>query len=450
MRGMPSSPASRYIEEYEDISDTNNSYDFAQKRIAVIGSGSSSIQIIPGLQRISGTHTTVFARSKTWISPSFGQQLWDKYGFEGFTIPASLQAKFLADPEYYAKFRLSVEEDGGAIHAFTIKGSEVQKGAKELFTKSMQQRLSKKPEIFEQLLPTFSPGCRRLTPGPGYLEALTQDNVSFVTKPIVKISEHAVHTSDGQVHEVDALVCATGFQAAAPPPFPVTGLDNLTLAQKWEDRPETYLSHSISGFPNLFTMLGPNASIGSGSLVTMIEAVGDYVVKCIRKLQKDNIASMSVKKEREEDFLEYVDAYFEGTVFKEECRSWYKGSKDGLRVTGLWPGSTQHCVEALRSVRWEDYNYGYLGDEGGSDDDGEGEGDGEHVGLGGGKRKRGHGQETKKKKRVNRLAWLGNGWSVNQLEDRDLAWYLYPEYLEIPTAPKPEESARFKVRPFSY
>jgi hypothetical protein len=342
-----------------------------------------------------------------------------------------------------------VEEDGGAIHAFTIKGSDVQQGAKELFTKNMRERLSKKPEIFEQLLPTFSPGCRRLTPGPGYLEALTQDNVSFVTNSIVKISENAVHTSDGQTHEVDALVCATGFHASAPPPFPVTGLQNLTLAKKWEDRPETYLSHSISGFPNLFTMLGPNAAIGSGSLVTMIEAVGDYIVKCVRKLQKDNIASMTVKPEREADFLEYVDAYFERTVFGEECRSWYKGGKDGGTVTGLWPGSTQHCVEALRSVRWEDYRYRYLGDEGDSDDDEKGEGDVEHVGFGGGKRKRANGEE-KKKKRVNRLAWLGNGWSTNQLEDRDLAWYLYPEFLEIPTAPKPEENAKFKVRPFSY
>jgi hypothetical protein len=316
----------------------------------------------------------------------------------------------------------------------------------------MRERLSKRPEIFEELLPTFSPGCRRLTPGPGYLEALTQDNVSFITSPITKISETALHTSDGNTHEVDALVCATGFHASAPPPFPVTGLHGVTLAEKWSQRPETYLSHSVSGFPNLFTMLGPNAAIGSGSLVTMIEAVGDYITKCIRKIQKDNIGSMTVRPERVEDFLEYVDHYFDGTVFGEECRSWYK-NKGGF-VTGLWPGSTQHCIEAMRSPRWEDYVYTYVGEEEDSSPDGEASDGIAQVSLGvqerNAKRKRVNGDEKRQKKRINRLAWLGNGWSVNQIEDRDLAWYLYPEFLEVPNAPRPEENERLKIRPFSY
>ncbi|KAF2789860.1 FAD/NAD(P)-binding domain-containing protein [Melanomma pulvis-pyrius CBS 109.77] len=438
----------------------NESYDFANKRIALIGSGSSSIQILPGLQRLPGTHTTVFARSKTWISPSFGQQLWDKYGFEGFTIPSHIQEQF-EDPEHYQKFRLSVEEDGNAIHAFTIKGTEIQNGAKELFTQNMKKRLESKPEIFEKLLPAFSPGCRRLTPGPGYLEALTQDNVAFVTTPISRISETAVHTADGQTHPVDALVCATGFHASTAPPFPITGLHGLTLEAKWEHRPENYLSHSISGFPNMFIMLGPNAAIGSGALVTMIENVGDYIVKCIRKLQKDNISRMTVRAERVADFLEYVDTYFVGTVFSESCRSWYKnkggggGGQDGngaAIVTGLWPGSTLHCVEAMRSPRWEDYRYKYRGDEDDSDEEA-----GEEMQT----RRRAEGlvdatttttttTGNKQRKRANRLAWLGNGWTSNQLENRDLAWYLYPQFVDGPVAPRPEDKESLKIRPFSY
>ncbi|KAF2708487.1 hypothetical protein K504DRAFT_477829 [Pleomassaria siparia CBS 279.74] len=436
----------------------NDQYDFQNKRIAVIGSGSSSIQIVPGLQRIAGTHTTVFARSKTWISPSFGQQLFDKYGFEGFIIPNDVKEKF-KNREYYEKFRLSVEEDGNAIHGVTIKGTPLQQDGKELFTAHMRETLKSKPEIFEKLLPTFSPGCRRLTPGPGYLEALTQDNVAFVTEPITKISENAVHTQDGKTHEVDALVCATGFQASAPPPFPVIGTQGLTLSQKWSLRPMTYLSHSISSFPNLFTMLGPNSAIGSGSLITMIEAVGDYVIKCVRKIQKDNIRSMSVRREREEDFIEYVDKYFEGTVFSEECRSWYKNKGEGLegsggKITGLWPGSTQHCVEAMRSPRWEDFEYTYVGEEEEEDNDEAVDVDEvEEIPEMNRHKKRnvnGEGKKRKKKRRVNRMAWLGNGWSVNQLEERHLAWYLYPEFLELPVAPLPEENAKFKIRPFSY
>ncbi|KAJ4298057.1 hypothetical protein N0V90_005956 [Kalmusia sp. IMI 367209] len=361
---------------YVDYQLTCTRYDFTNKRIGVIGAGSSSIQIVPSLQRISGTHVTTFVRSKTWISPSFGQQLWDKYGFEGFSIPPELRKRFVDDPEYYAKFRLAVEEDGNGIHAVTIRGTPLQLGAKQMFEEHMKTRLEKAPHIFDTLLPSFSPGCRRLTPGPGYLEALTQPNVAFVTSRITKISDNAIHTADGATHEIDALVCATGFHANTFPPFPVTGSNGLTLREKWASRPVNYLSHSIAGFPNMFCMLGANSAIGSGSLTTMIENVGDYVIKAIRKLQKEDIACMVAKREREEDFSEYVDAYFKGTVFSEECNSWYKSKTDGA-VVGLWPGSALHCIEAMRSPRWEDFEYIYrdeLGTQDGQEDESGSEG----------------------------------------------------------------------------
>jgi hypothetical protein len=401
---------------------------------------------VPNLQRLPGTHVTVFARSKTWISPSFGQGVWDAHGFEGFSIPESVRERFRTDPEFYHKFRLAVEEDGNKVFAATIKGTPVQLGAKQVFTEHMRQRLASKPHIFEALLPSFSPGCRRLTPGPGYLEALTQPNVSFITSHIARISESAVHTKDGETHEIDTLVCATGFQAGAPPPFPIYGAHNITLTEKWAQRPVTYMTHSISQFPNLFLMLGPNAAIGSGSLTSMIEALGDFMVKVVRKIQKENIARMVVKKEREEDFIEYVDEYFKGTVFGEGCTSWYKsGSKDG-KVTGLWPGSTLHCMEVFRSPRWEDYVYRYVGED--PDEEEEDTRVDSPITNGNGLV---NGDSTKgKKKRVNRLAWLGNGWTKHEMEERDLAWYLYPEFLQKPAAPLPEDNVLYKARTFSY
>jgi hypothetical protein len=329
-----------------------------------------------------------------------------------------------------------------------MKGTPLQLGAKDLFHQHMRERLASKPEIFEALLPSFSPGCRRLTPGPGYLEALTRPNVSFVTSPITRISESAIHTEDGSAYEIDALVCATGFKAGAPPPFPLTGMDGLPLTKKWEQRATNYMSHSISSFPNLFVMLGPNAAIGSGSLTKMIETVGDYAIKAIRKIQKENIAAMVVKEAREQDFTEYVDAYFEGTVFAEECSSWYKNKGTG-EIVGLWPGSTLHCIEAMRSPRWEDFDYTYIDDLEAREDE-----TGNSLGR---KRKVGslEGLEAKaaqgvRPKRANRMAWLGNGWSVKQLEEKDLAWYLYPEFLDKPVKGKPEEKEEYKIRPFSY
>lgn len=312
-----------------------------------------------------------------------------------------------------------------------------------MFTEHMKQRLESAPHILDALLPSFSPGCRRLTPGPGYLEALTQPNVAFVTSKIIKISPNAIHTADGTTHEIDTLICATGFHANTSPPFPIIGSNGLTLEEKWSAHPTNYLSHSISDFPNFFVMLGANGGIGSGSLTFMIENVGDYIIKAIRKIQKEHIAVMSVMREREEDFSEYVDAYFQGTVFAEECNSWYK-TKQG-RIVALWPGSTLHCVETLRSPRWEDYHYVYCDELPTAEELAEG-GGGEEA-----RRERfGSVVVRQKRKRANRLRWLGNGWSVNELEKRDLAWYLYKDFLQLPVAPRPEDNDIYNARAFSY
>jgi cation diffusion facilitator CzcD-associated flavoprotein CzcO len=406
------------------------SYDFQNKKIGVIGAGSSAIQIVPSLQKLPGTQLSCFVRSQTWISPPFGQQLWGKLNLKSYSIPEEMRIRFQNDPKALLDFRLAVEEDGNDIHGVTMRGHPLQVDGKEIFKKHMESILGDThAEILDSILPSFSPGCRRLTPGLGFLEALTQSNVDFVSTEIQAIESHGVRTKDGKLHEIDALVCATGFYASQAPPFPIRGQDGVTIKDLWESagRPTNYLSLATSKMPNSFFMLGPNAAIGSGSLTMMIESVGDYIVKCIRKVQKENIRSMTVKDARVKDFMEYADRYFEGTVFSENCNSWYKvGSANGNKVTGLWPGSTLHCIEAMRSPRWEDYEYIYAGEE------------------------EGNNASTGQKKEVNRMAWLGSGWSVNQLDHKHLAWYLYPEFQDIPKPQRPEENERFAIRPFSY
>jgi len=289
------------------------------------------------------------------------------------------------------------------------------------FSELMKTRLSKKPEILDSLLPGFSVGCRRLTPGPGYLEALVEDNVDFINTRIRRCTPNGVELVDGTTVELDVLVCATGFQASAPPPFDVVGKGGQTLAQKFSPYPETYLSMASDGFPNYFMMLGPNSAIGTGSLTMMMEMEGDYIIKCIRKMQKEDIRSMDVKPQRVKDFSQIIDSYFKRTVYLDSCNSWYRSNGGaGNRITGLWPGSSLHAMETFRSPRWEDFDYAYMGGEAG--------------------------------KQVNQLAWLGNGWSSAQVDDQggDLAFYLLPEFVDVPTAPLPEETHLYRLRPFSY
>lgn len=404
----------RIVQEGTDVLINHPSYDFQNKRVGIIGSGSSAIQIIPQLQKLPGTHLSCFIRSKTWISPPFGQAVQDELGMTSVNFTEAQRARFRSDPSYYHEFRMKIEAGGNEVHALTIKGTDLQKGAQQSFEEGMRQRLAKKPEYYDWIKPDFAPGCRRLTPGPGFLEALVEDNVAFVRDRIARVHPTGVETADGKLHEIDVLVCATGFHTAAPPPFPIIGLAGTDLADHWSQRAETYLSLATDAFPNFFIMLGPNAAVGSGSLTMMIESVGDYAIKCIRKLQRENIKSMTIKRKSVRDFIRYADAYFKGTVFADDCKSWYR---KGDKVTGLWPGSTLHCIEVLRAPRWEDFEYEYLQEEDGSEG--------------------------------NSMGWLGNGWSVNQIEGRDMAWYLLPQFQQPPNAPLPEVNEDYKIRAFS-
>jgi hypothetical protein len=249
-----------------------------------------------------------------------------------------------------------------------------------------------------------------LTPGPGYLEALTEENVQVVHENIRSISASAVEVEDGRTFDLDVLVCATGFDLGASP-VDIIGVGGQTLKERYTPYPETYMSVAVDGFPNLFMVVGHNVGVASGSLTTIIEHAGDYAIKCIRKIQKENIASMRIAPERVKDWTEFVDKYFETTVFMDDCKTWYRRDD---RIIGLWPGSNLHAMETLRSPRWEDWIYA-----------------------------------TKNNER-NRLWWMGNGWSELQLNNGDLSYYLEPEFIDFPSAPLPEESKKWTTLSYSH
>lgn len=288
-------------------------------------------------------------------------------------------------------------------------------------TAAMRERLSSKPEIADFLIPSFGVGCRRATPGPGYLEALGGSKVDFVTEPIREVNSKGILLKTGRQLDLDCIVCATGFNTSGIPQFEVHGSDGTTLAQRFSPNAEAYLSLAVDGFPNLFFMLGPNSGVGSGALTIIIESVGDYIIKCIRKLQKEDYSTMTAKKERVGDWVENCQAYFEKTVYTDQCKSWYKGSGgDGSHIIGLWPGSTLHALEALRAPRWEDFEWESLHDS------------------------------------ENKMRWLGNGCSTThtKLTDGqyagDPAWYIDPMFLDKPLPGRPEDDMRLRMRPFSH
>lgn len=328
----------------------------------MIGAGSSGIQIVPHIQpKVHKLHH--YVRGRTWIATPMGMDHIIKRSSEGenFTYRPDEIAEWERDRESYLRYRKEIERSIQSGSEVVLQGSQAQLMAKDVFASLMAKRLSKKPELLQHFLPTFSPLCKRITPGPGYLEALTEDNVEVLFDPIDRVTETGIVTKDGTLRDVDAIICATGFNTHFNF-LPIYGRNGKQLFMENQAGPRTanYLGLAVDDFPNMFMLLGPNSGLGHGNLLITLERVADYTARALRKMQIENIRTIQPSSRSVRNFTAFCDKHHQRTVYSEECSSWYK--TDG-RVTGLWPGSSLHAVKALESPRWEDWEYTYHNDD---------------------------------------------------------------------------------------
>lgn len=277
--------------------------------------------------------------------------------------------------------------------------SKLHADTRKLYEETMQERLKNKPEVYEALKPNYPPGCRRLTPGPGYLNAIAKDNVDYISTPIEKVTETGIITNDGKLREVDVIICATGFDTSCKPRIPTYGLDGVSLADVYDPTPEAYLSMCPAKMPNYFVYLGPNGGPGTGSTVIMLEQVADYICQSVSKLQREGLKSMVAKEEAIKQFGQYVDKYMKGVVYGQNCASWFKrGIEDG-RVVYVYPGGSMSLIYVLKNPKWEDFEW-----------------------------------TRKKENSVNMWAWLGNGIVKAQRDGTTTSHYL--RNVDVPPVPK--------------
>ena len=371
--------------------------------MALLGCGSSAIQILPRMQESCQTVYN-FVRGGTWISQPFGSDFTENMLANSkepgnYLYSSEERERFKNDPEHYKAFRKAMESSINGDYPCLFPGSKEEVEGTKKIKENMQAKLVHKSGLYEALQPKFVPGCRRLTAGPGYLEALAQDNVFFIKAPITKVTQKGV-ISDGKEYEVDGLICATGFDTSHVPRFPIIGREGTSLATQWENHACAYLSHSVPKFPNYFFVGGPNSATGGGSLLIILESVIGYVVKAVEKISREHIKTMEVKESAISSWFAYLDSYFPRTVHVDNCTSWYKVNG---KIVGLWPGSSLHAVKTLQNPRWEDYNYEQLG---------------------------GHSSMT----------WLGNGWTLEDVKRGDLSYYL--NNVDPPPVPSAETLAR--------
>ena len=380
------------IGEYKGVlrhsSNWDPNFDPTGKTVAVIGNGASGIQLVPNLQRIAA-RVDHYARSKTWIAGSWAG---DERTFDPQYFSAEELKKF-EDPVEYLKFRKNLEEKYWRRYGALFRGSAESIGITEEFIKIMKKRVEKKPELLDSLIPDFSPHCRRLTPGPGYLEALCADNVDYIQTPIKRFTATGIETHDGKHREVDAIICATGANIDCVPPFPIVarGVDLRTAwteGGKW-GFPYSYLGLATPGFPNLLFIAGPNPTGASGTVPHSVEVQITYYAKLLRKVSSQGIKTVAPSEKAADDFVEYADAFFPSTVLTDGCSSWSNGGRPGGRIHGHWPGSAAHVTIIRKEPRWEDWEYEYLSSSG------------------------------------NRFAYFGNGWTKKERDpSSDLTTYL--------------------------
>lgn len=323
--------------------------EWAGRRVAVIGTGSSSIQMVPKFAETAAL-VSVFMRNKTYIGNQIASSIsnkdadpeaMDPQAAGKHTYTEKEKQRFRADPDYHLSYRRKIE--AAVVSGFRIfyRGSQANIDARNELQALMAGKLGDNVELKSRLIPQWSPGCRRLTPGEGYLEALTRQNVNPVFEDIIRITADGIITADGQVHHVDILACATGFDIQYLPHFRLTGLDNKVMQ---DEEPNVYASIAVPNFPNYFVVNGPRGNWGQGCALPSHEVQIDYILQCCRKMQQDRIRSMAPKADVTSQMNEYMDAWHrKHSVWAEDCRSWYKvgmTSKSSLKqnTDDVWTG----------------------------------------------------------------------------------------------------------------
>lgn len=305
----------------------DSTYEYKNKRVAIIGSGASAAQIIPAIFS-DVDHLDVFQRTPHWVIPR------NDYVFKTW------QRAILRKKWAYKALRVLIY---WALE-YRVIGFKYSQGMLNFIGRRNAQKLIKKqikdPETQKKVTPDFDFGCKRVILSDTLYETYCKDNVTLFDKSngIKEITVNGIITQDGIEHDLDLIVYSTGYDATdGVISYPVLGRGGKILAQTWEDYPRAYMGTCVPGFPNLFIVTGPNTGIGHTSALFLIESQMRYIMACITQLKKGNHQVIEVKEEAEQKYTDHIHSEMTKTVWhKGGCNSWYK-SKSG-KVIAMFPG----------------------------------------------------------------------------------------------------------------
>ncbi len=314
--------------------------DLANKRVGVIGTGASAVQVIPEIAPLVAS-LRVFQRTPPWVLPHFGHPVRErtKRLFSG----APLLQRALRSYRYWRNELM--------VLGF-VKDPSRMATAERLSREHLERQIDD-PHLRERLTPTYRLGCKRVLISNTYYPAFTRDNVELVTAPIERVEARGVRTSDGVLHELDVIISATGFYVTDNPMAQkVHAANGTSLADALRGDLPHYKGTSFPGFPNLFMLGGPNTGLGHTSVVFMMEAQLNYATRAISEALAGQLLiepKMHVARRWTRD----IHAKMPSTVWGSGCSSWYLNAQG--RNTTIWPDFTFTFRRATRRFSARDH-----------------------------------------------------------------------------------------------
>ncbi|MER7949095.1 NAD(P)/FAD-dependent oxidoreductase [Streptomyces sp. NPDC096079] len=326
----------------------DHDYDLRGKRVAMVGTGASAIQIVPEIQREVG-RLTLFQRTPPWVMPRMDRAISAPERWLHRALPATAT---LRRGVLWGIRELQVG-------AFTKHPGEL--GLVERLAKANIARSIKDPELRAKLTPSYRIGCKRILLSNTYYPALAQPNVDVVASGLREVRGSTVVAADGTETEVDAIVFGTGFHVTdIPIAERVVGAEGHTLAESWKDGVQVLRGATAGGFPNLMMIIGPNTGLGNSSMILMIESQLNYLADYLRQLALltptglGGRSALAVRPSAVGAWNRKVQSRMERTVWKAGgCDSWYLDANG--RNTTLWPGTTAEFRRETRQVDLSEY-----------------------------------------------------------------------------------------------
>jgi 4-hydroxyacetophenone monooxygenase len=337
----------------------DESVELEGKRVAVIGNGASAMQLVPAIADRVGS-LTIFQRSRQWAAPfpKFHKRIPDPVRFLFSEVPLY---------EWWYRLRLSWIFDS-KVYVSLFKDPEwhdpehslnaLNDAHRRFFTRYIRQQLGDRQDLAPRVIPEFPPYGKRMLLDNGWFRTLTRPNVELVDTPIEGVDETGIQVRDGEHHDFDVIIVASGFDVVRfLSPIQVYGRDGVSIRQAWnDDDPKAYLGTVTPGFPNFFMLYGPNTGLGhGGSFIFIVECQINYVLSVLDKMFETGTAEVECRDEVCERYNATMADMHSRMIWTHPGMSTYYRNSRG-RVVANSPWRTTDYWSFTRSADFRDYH----------------------------------------------------------------------------------------------